>query len=198
MAQTETHWFPDGDYPERLNAAYAALKAAEKHRDSGERPPLLNGQDDPVDVLAAEYNALTAEAKADATEKDRLYTLTAINRPGWHLLKGNHPARTEGDADTIKADRIAGLNTDTVEDDLVHASLTAPARISCAGDQRLPNVGCSVENPCAHRAAFIDWLDSLSVGEFSVIRQQSWGLTNIAQFDPKSLPALPTRSNGEN
>ena len=198
MAQTETHWFPDGDYAERLQQALDALRAAERDRDSGNRPPLLNGETDPVDVLADEYSNLRDEAKRDAQDKGRLYTLAAINRPGWRLLKGNHPVRTDGDPDVVKQDRTAGLNTDTVEDDLVHASLAEPADRACAKDQRMSNVGCGADNPCSNRPAYNEWADSLSEGEFQMVLQQSWGLANVAKYDPKSLPASPTRSNGEN
>lgn len=167
MAQTTTIHLLTGDYPDRLNAAFAAAKAAEK-----DETPLLNGEDHPYDVLAAEY----AELKAEAEESGISVTLEAIGRKGWRELKQNHPPRTEGDADAIKGDRLAGVNTSTVEDDLVYASVKVPEFSS--------------------RGAYDEWADALSEGEFQTILQKAWSLANVAQFDPKSLPASRTRTSG--
>lgn len=189
MAQTTTLHLLTGDYPDRLNAAYAAARAAENAK-----VELLAGDEHPYDVLKAEYNELKAEAEREAT----VVTLQAVGRKGWRALKGNHPARTEGDPDVVKGDRLAGLNTQSVEDDLVHASLAAPEGKHCAGDQRQQNIGCSEDNPCGNRAAFTEWADTLSEGEFQTILQKAWSLANVAQYDPKSLPASPTQTSGGN
>lgn len=169
MAQTTTIHLLTGDYPDRLNAAFAAAKAAEK-----DDSPLLMGEDHPYDVLSAEY----AELKAEAEDAGISVTLTAIGRKGWRQLKVDHPPRTEGDADTIKADRLAGVNTATVEDDLVFASVSAPEFSS--------------------RGAYDEWADSLSEGEFQTILNRAWSLANVAQYDPKSLPVSRTQTSGKN
>jgi hypothetical protein len=179
MAQTITRTFPDGDYPSRLNLAYAAYQAAcQDEQKNGPPSDLLAGEQSPADQLAAEYQALKAEAEADAAEKRRVVTLRAVGRQVWRDLKKKHPPRTEGDEDTVKGDRRATVNTDTVEDDLVHVSVVEPKFTS--------------------RAAFDEWADDLSEGEFQILVQTAWELVNVAQFDPKSLPPSQIRSVGEN
>jgi hypothetical protein len=168
MAQTTTIHLLTGDYPDRLNLAFRAAKAAED-----DESPLLNGEEHPYDVLSREY----AELKAEAEEAGIAVTLQAIGRKGWRELKANHPPRTEGDADTIKADRLAGVNVATVEDDLVYASVIKPEFSS--------------------RGAYDEWADALSEGEFQTILQKAWSLANVAQYDPKSLPASRTQRSGE-
>lgn len=169
MAQETTIKLLSGDYPDRLNAAYQAALAAEK-----DTRPLLNSEEHPFVVLSREYAELKAEAEAAGV----IVTLRAVGRRDWRELKANHPPRTEGDPEIIKGDRLAGVNVSTVEDDLVYRSVTSPEFSS--------------------RGAYDEWADSLSEGEFQTILRRAWELANIAQFDPKSLPASPTRSNGGN
>lgn len=180
MAQTLTREFPDGDYPTRLNAALAAFTAAEEHEAKHGTGPLLNGQKSPAETLADEYNALKDEAKADAAEKGRIVTLRALGRKQWRPLKEAHPPRAgEGvDEDAAKGDRLAGVNTETVEDDLVFASIVEPRFES--------------------RAEFDAWADELSEGEWQTLVRDAWRLVNVAQFDPKSLPSSRTQTAGEN
>jgi hypothetical protein len=168
MAQTATITLLTGDYPDRLNTLWQAAQAAKE--DKGE---LLAGEEHPFDVLAREY----ADLKAEAEENGLRVVIKAVGRREWRRLKEAHPPRTDGDPEVVKGDRLAGVNTSTVEDDLVHASLLEPAFSS--------------------RAAYDDWADDLSEGEFQTILRRAWELANIAQYDPKSLPASPTRSNGE-
>lgn len=169
MAQRTTIHLLTGDYPDRLNAAYAAAMAAEK--DSG---PRTLGDDDPFEVLSQEYADLKAEAEAAGVT----VTIQAVGRKGWRELKVKHPPRTEGDPDVIKGDRLAGVNVATVEDDLVYASLAEPE--------------------FASRAAYDEWADALSEGEFQTILRRAWELANVAQFDPKSLPVSRTQTSGAN
>lgn len=180
MAQTVTRVIPDGDYPSRLNTLYAAAMAAAE--DEKKNPPtLLNGEQPPSVILAAEHEALKAEAEEDARGKRRVVTLRALGRAKWRELKTAHPKRIEGDgvdADTAKGDRLAGLNTDTVEDDLVFAAIIDPK--------------------FEHRGEYDAWVDELSEGEFQMLLRDAWSLVNIAQVDPKSLPPSQTRSNGGN
>ena len=173
MARQITRTFPDGDYPNRLTDAFAAYQAAKADEET--RPPLSLGEMDPVVKLAEEYAALKAEADADAETKGRVVTLQALGRREWRALKEKHPPRVgDGvDEDTAKGDRLAGVNTSTVEDDLVYAALVRPEFTS--------------------RGAFDEWADALSEGEWQVLVQDAWRLVNVASFDPKSLPpsAIP-------
>lgn len=177
MAQTVTRTFPDGDYASRLNALYAAYQEALKAEKDGKAPPLLEGELSPADELAHEYGELKAEADADAAQKRRVVTLRAIGRRGWRDLKSKHPPRTEGDEDVVRGDRLATLNTDTVEDDLVFASVIEPQFTS--------------------RQAFDEWADELSEGEFQILVKDAWNLVNVASFDPKSLRPSQTRRDDE-
>lgn len=182
MAQTVTRVIPDGDYPKRLNDAYAAAMAAKKDEDDGKALPLLNGEEPASAVLAAEHAALKAEAEADALSKRRVVTLRGLGRQKWRELKTIHPARLEGEAvdkETANGDRLAGVNTATVEDDLVFASISEPK--------------------FADRAEYDEWVNNdISEGEFQMLLRDAWSLVNIAQVDPKSLPSSPTRSDGGN
>ncbi len=178
MAQTITRVIPDGDYPTRLSDLYkAATLAADRELENP--PKLLNGQLSPAEQLAAEHAALKAEAEADAAEKRRVITMRALGRAKWRELKAKHPARTEGDEDVVKGDRHAGVNVDTVEDDLLFASIVEP-KFTSRGD-------------------FDEWADSeLSEGEFRMLLLDAWRLVNVAQVDPKSLPSLPIPSSDGN
>jgi hypothetical protein len=180
MAQTLRRVFPDGDYPQRLNDLWAAIEAAEKAERDDAAPALLEGEESPFDTLVAQYAALKAEAEADAAEKRRVVVLRAVGRGKWRDLKQRHPARPKSDAvddKTAEGDRLAGVNTDTIGDDLLYASVQEPM-FSSRGD-------------------FDDWLDEvLSEGEFSILERDAWSLVNGAQFDPKPPPSSPTRSNG--
>lgn len=181
MAQTLTRTFPDGDYPQRLSEAWAALEAARKDEQDGKALPLLNGELSPVEQLADEYQALKDEADADAAEKRRVVTLRAVGRQVWRDLKVKHPARVKSetvDEETAKGDRLAGVDTDSIGDDLLFASIQDP-KFTSRGD-------------------YDEWLDALSEGEFQTLLTDAWRLVNVAQFDPKSLPASLSQRNGGN
>jgi hypothetical protein len=181
MAQTLTRTFPDGDYPQRLSVVWQALEAARKDEANDAGPPLLNGQKSPVDELAEEYQALKDEADADAAEKRRVVTLRAVGRKVWRDLRMKHPPRTKSedvDDETAKGDRLAGVNTDDVGDDLLFASISEP-KFTSRGD-------------------YDEWVDELSEGEFQTLLTDAWRLVNVAQFDPKSLPASLSQRSGEN
>lgn len=182
MAQTIRRVFPDGDYPQRLSALWSALEAALKDEQNGKSLALLAGERPPSEELAEEYQALKDEAEADAETKQRVVVLRAIGRKAWRDLKEKHPPRVksdEVDEDTAAGDRLAGVNSDTVEDDLVHTSVEVPEFSS--------------------RAAFDEWADTvLSEGEFKVLLMDAWSLVNRAQFDPKSLPASRSQRSDTN
>lgn len=169
MARTRTILLLTGDYADRLNVLYAAAKAAE-----ADKSPRLLGDGDPYLELAAEYEALKAEAEADGLR----VVLRDPGRKRFRDLRAKHPPRTgeDVDPDTVKADRLAGMNIDAAEDDLLHISVIEPAFTS--------------------RAGFDEWLDELGEGEFQTLLRAAWELVNVAQFDPKSLPPLPTRNDG--
>lgn len=169
MAQITTLHLLTGDYPDRINAAFAAARAAES-----DNMPLLNGEEHPYEVLSREY----AELKAEAEAAGITVTLQAVGRKSWRELKAKHPARTEGDPEIVKQDRLAGVNADAVEDDLVYASVIEPKFDT--------------------RPAYDEWADALSEGEFQTILQRAWSLANVAQYDPKSLPASRTPRSDAN
>jgi hypothetical protein len=92
----------------------------------------------------------------------------------WRKLKADHPPRVDGPDEDVQGDRLAGVNTDTVEDDLVRA--------------------CVLEPEFTSRQAFDEWADSLSQGEWQTLVIKAWELVNGARFDPKPLPRSTTRS----
>jgi hypothetical protein len=96
----------------------------------------------------------------------------------WRGLKEKHPPRVGDsfDPDVVKGDRLAGVDTDAIEDDLVHASLIDPEFKT--------------------RADFDDWADTLSEGEWQQVVIRAWELANGARLDPKELPSSLTRSDG--
>lgn len=169
-AARRTLEFPVGDYPERLDLAYRAAQEALK--DTSAR---TMAEGDPYLVLKAEYDALREESKAASREAGAYVVLRELSRNDYRKLKADHPPRTEGDPETIKADRNVGMNVDTVEDDFVFAALEEPAFES--------------------RAAFDEWAGNLGAGKFSTITQEAFALMMEARRDPKSLPASPTRTS---
>ena len=177
MAQTVTRTFPDGDYPTRLEQAWAAYEAARKDEEKGQHSDLYAGEELPSVVLAREYDALKKKAEADAKKKRRVVTLRALGRSKWRELKAKYPPRSgEGvDEETARTDRLSGINTTDVVDDLVFASIIDPKFTS--------------------RADYDEWADELSEGEFQLLAINAWNLVNGASVDPKSLPSSTTRSS---
>jgi len=171
MAQTQRVVFLTDDYGERLDVAYAAFVKAKQDEEKGTAPARTAMEPDPVTQLAEEYQALASEAEAAGT----VVVLTAIGRQRWRSLKREHPPRTEGHEDDIKGDRLSGVNTETVEDDLVYASVTEPKFDT--------------------RHDFDQWADSLSEGEWQTLVTTAWKLANGARFNPKALPSSPTLSD---
>lgn len=168
---TRTRMFPPGDYNERLSTLWAAIQAATE-----DDSPRLLTEESALDQLRQEYEALRDESLEAAKAARRFVRMEALGRAEMRSLKAKHPPRTEGaDEDDLKADRAAGLNLQGVEDDLVFASIIEP-EFSSRGD-------------------YDSWADDLSEGEFDVLLKLAWELANIAQFDPKSLPASPTRKS---
>lgn len=167
MARTTTVHLLTGDYADRLESLWAAANKA-----ADDKTPRTALEGDPFEELRAEYGALKAEALEAATS----VTLTAVGRRVWRGLKEKHPPRTgdDIDAEVAKGDRLAGVNTDGVEDDLVQASLVDPEFKT--------------------RADFDDWADTLSEGEWQTLVNRAWELANGARLDPKELPSLPTRN----
>lgn len=172
MTRTSSLLLLDGDYADRLNALYA-----EARRIEGETPANRRASDSSAYKAAREaYEALRVEAEEAGTR----VSLRAIGRKEWRALKEKHPPRSGEDVpkETAESDRMAGVNVETIEDDLVHAALVEPEFTS--------------------RAAFDEWVDGLAEADFQTILVRAWSLVNVAQIDPKSLPALPTRKSGGN
>lgn len=168
-ATTEVLEFPVGDYGARLDKLWNAAQQAEA---DGAPTTLL--EQDPAEKLWEEYEALREESR-EASRAARTYiVLREVSRKDWRKIKADHPPRTEGDPDAVKADRIAGMNTETAEDELVFAAL--------------------VEPEFASRAAFDEWADNLGAGKFAAIAEKAYLLTVGARHDPKSRPVSPTRN----
>ena len=165
MARTETVVLLTGDYAQRLDSLYSAAQEAAQ-----DKTPRTEVEGDPYTALREDFEALKAEAVEAAT----VVELTSVGRREWRTLKAKHPARTEGDKDALEGDKLAGVNTDEVEDDLVYESVSSPEFSS--------------------RASFDEWADDLSEGEWQTLVVKAWELANGARFDPKSLPASPIRS----
>lgn len=174
MARTSTMLLLTGDYADRLDALYAAAQAAAREDEKSPSPRRLNELTESA-ALRKEYEDLRAEAEKDAVK----VVLHAIGRREWRDLKAKHPPRVEGVSEDIqRADRLAGVNVDTVEDDLVHASLVEPSFSS--------------------RAAFDEWVnDEISEGDFQAILQRAWMLVNVARVDPKSLAPSQAQTSGQ-
>lgn len=186
MPRTTTVHLLTGDYPDRL--AELVVAAQEALKDS---TPLTAIEEHPYTAIIGQHKAL----KAEAIEAGVTVNLAALGRTTWRRLKEKHPPRTEGPEEAVKGDRSAGVNADTVEDDLIHASVTNPD-VSCAGDMRVKTEPCHADNPCGRRAAFDEWSEDFSEGEWQVLVIKAWELTNGARLDPKDLPPLPTPSEG--
>lgn len=178
MSQTTTITLLTGDYADRLAEAFDAVQHALKAEERQDSDSLLAGEEPDSVRLTRAYNDLNAEAKKASAKAKRDVTLRAIGRSTWRQLKEKHPIRTEGDPEVVKGDRIAGVNTDTVEDDLVYASISVPKFTS--------------------REAYDEWADDLSIGEFNTVLRAAWSLANVAQHAPKSLPVSPTQKSGGN
>lgn len=161
MARTDKVLLMTGDYAQRLDALYSAAMAAMK-----DESPRTQAEVHPYVTLSEQFK----ELKAEATEAGIEVEMTSIARTAWRALKEKHPPRTEGADDDVEGDRLAGgVNTLTVEDDLVYASVTSPEFTS--------------------RAAFDEWADTLSEGEWQTLVVKAWELATGARYDPKSLPA---------
>lgn len=176
MPRTTTVHLLTGDYPDRLVELATAAQAALK--DESPRTAL---EEHPYEVLSRQY----ADLKAEALEKGTTVHLAALGRTTWRKLKDRHPPRTEGDEETVKGDRSAGVNADAVGDDLVYESMKAWAEYA---EQSVPEA--------SSRSAFDEWADRLSEGEWQVLVIRAWELTNGARLDPKDLPPLPTTNDG--
>lgn len=179
MARTTTVRLLTADYADRLDEAYRRAYDIEQRIEKESKkpqPPRRTGERSALSLLEDEYARLREEyeaLKAEAEREAKAVTLKAIGRKEWRALKANHPPRTvPADPEVVKQDRLAGVNVETVEDDLVHASLIAPEFKS--------------------RAAFDEWVDELSEAEFQTVLAHAWSLANTVRVDPKSLPALLT------
>ena len=175
MARTTTVHLLSGDYPDRLEKM---LREAEAAANSNIPQTMLEEE-----TRERDYEALKAEAIADGITVN----LAAVGRKMWRGLKEKHPPRTEPDVDkqTAEGDRLAGVNTDAVEDDLVYESMRAWQVESGEKDDRVSS-----------RSVFNEWADTLSEGEWQVLVIRAWELANGARLDPKDHLPSRTRSEG--
>jgi hypothetical protein len=172
---TRTLLLLGGDYAERLDRLYDAIQEAQNDApgDEGGVPRTMMEQD-PVAELSEEYEALKAEAEAEAREGRREVKMLAVGRRQWREFREKYPPRTEGADEDIRADKLYGLNTDAAEDEVVYASIVEPEFKS--------------------RDAFDEWADDLSPGEWKHLAEHAWGLAIGVRSDPKSPPGSSTRS----
>lgn len=159
--------FPVGDYPERLDRAYAAAMNALE-----DESPTTLLEEDAYTVLKREYDELVEESRAASREARQFVRFGEVSRKQWREIKAAHPARTEGDEEAIKADRYLGFNVEAGEDDLVFAAVVEPEFKS--------------------RADFDDWADKLGAGKWDAVAKKALEVTLGARANPKSLPASPT------
>lgn len=178
MPRTMTVHLLTGDYADRLNQKWAEAQAA-----LDDKTPATALEGDSYARIEAEYKAL----KNEALEAGITVNLAAVGRSVWRSLKVKFPPRTGEDFDpeTVKLDRANGINADAVEDDLVYLSVKAWEQET---GESVPYVST--------RAAFDEWADKLSEGEWQTLTIRAWELANGARLDPKELPSLPTRSDG--
>lgn len=169
-ATTKVIEFPVGDFATRLDALWAAAQEAMK-----DESPTTMAEGDPYTQLKAEYDALREESREASRAAGTYVVLREVSRRDWRKIKADHPPRSEGDPESVKADRLAGMNIEAAEDDLVFAALVEPEFSS--------------------RAAFDEWADRLGAGKFAAIAEAAYLLTVGARHDPKSLPASPTRTS---
>lgn len=162
--RTERFEFFTDDYATRLNELRIRAIAAER-ADDDSGTARVGDDNAELDAINAEYQAL----KAEAVEKARKGELRPLGRSEWREIKAKHPPRLDHpDEETVKQDRAAGVNSESVEDDLVYAAL--------------------VEPEFKTRKAFEDWADTFSAGEWQALVTRAWFLTVGAGPDPKSLP----------
>src|SRR5690349_1582050 len=160
--------FPVGDFAERLDRAYtAAMDALEN-----EGPTTLL-EASPYETLKAEYDALCEESRQASKEARLFIRFGEVSRRAWRELKAANPPRTEGDEESIKADRYLGFNVESGEDDLVFAAIVEPEFSS--------------------RKDFDDWADNLGAGKWDAVAKKALEVTLGARANPKSLPASPTQ-----
>lgn len=168
-------------YAERLDVLWRAVDEAAKNEDrlagseAASGRTLDEGISDSV-RLAEQYEALRAEAIEDAKANSR-HVEMRLERKAWRELKEKHPPRVgeEHAKEDVDSDRAAGLNVDTASDDLLYAAIQVPEFSS--------------------RAAFDEWADRLTNGQFTTLTFAAWEHANRARFNPKALPASLTRSS---
>lgn len=181
MSDTKVVDLLSESFTTRLGALWEAVEQAVKDETAAGASDGLSGRtlDEgmPSSVqLAEQYEKLRAEAIEDA-KANRRHVELRLDRKAWRQLKANHPPRIgEGHSkEDIDADRRAGLNVSTADDDLLFAAVVVPEFSS--------------------RAAFDEWADALTNGQFTVLSIEAWKHANQASYNPKALPASLTRSS---
>lgn len=156
-----------------LDRLLSAYSLAEKGRRDGTPENTALIEDDPVAVLRSEYEAFRAASVIPITVRP-------LSRGELRTVKAAHPPRSaeQADEETVRGDRLAGLNLGAAEDDIVFAALVDPVFES--------------------RAAFDEWANGIPQGMFNVISVRVWNASTGAAVDPKSLAASPAPRSDEN
>lgn len=175
---TATLLLVGGDYASRLDRLYSAAIEAQNESEGDGGEPLTLTEESPAVTLRREYEALKAEAEADARANRREVQLLALGRRQWRDFKEKYPPRTDGTDAEINGDRTVGMNSDAAEEAVVFASITSPTFGS--------------------RDAFDEWADDLSPGEWRLLADTVWGLMIGSRVDPKSLPGSSTQGSSLN
>lgn len=165
MARTRTVYFWTDDELSRVDRLQraAVLAASAEQPTTGTK---LEG--DPVAALRAEYEAERRAIEAAAKADGRYAVLRELGRNAWREVKRKHPPREDS-----KTDAVLGFNADTVDDDLVRASLVEPA---LSDDE------------------FEDWVEEQGNSVWALLSATAWELTTGERTDPKPLPASLTRN----
>lgn len=166
-------------YADRLDVLWRAVEqaVADEDRAGADESPSGRTLDEVADSvrLAEQYENLRAEAIEDAKANDR-HVEMRLERKAWRALKEQHPPRVgeQYDKEEVDSDRMAGLNVETASDDLLYAAIISPEFTS--------------------RAAFDEWADKLTNGQFTTLVMAAWEHANRARYNPKELPGSLTRS----
>ena len=154
-----------GDYLDRIDYLRRQAEAAAEAEQSG---PRRSGQKSEAMRLAAEHDALVAEANETAVH----VKVQALGRKAWRELVDAHPPRDGNDED-----KAAGVNEDTFKDALVAASIVEPEMTE--GER-------------------VDFLDYMSSVDYDRIYVTAFSLNRVVAADPKSsLASRLTRSSDE-
>lgn len=161
-----------------VRRAEAALKVAEAEAKAAGKSPLRAG--DEVPSTQVEQDAVRAAQEVydafvdDAADRAVVVTLTSIGRRFRNLLL-EHPARTrevDGKPETVDADEVYGVNTETFPMALLSFS---------AGDGRRT----AALDPAVSDAELAAFLEDIPDGDFERLWTTAYWLNRSEGIDPK-------------